>query len=179
MLTRAFGDIAEDASETEESCKRLMGQLAKLRLDHVRTGNRPFSGNDANHNYVDACAGMSCESTKDVRSKVYSPLVVRSKWRPPSKRKVSVVEKAVNKCKARKKKIQQSLSKASDATNIGGNLIQYLPSSQHPTVPWSQSSTNIGFHSTIYDDVNRISQDVDINIRWPHDSYDRQVDGLQ
>ncbi|KAG6707642.1 hypothetical protein I3842_06G042300 [Carya illinoinensis] len=121
MLTRAFGDIAEDASETEESCKRLMGQLAKLRLDHVRTGNRPFSGNDANHNYVDACAGMSCESTKDIGSKVYSPLVVRSKGRPPSKRKVSVVEKAVNKCKARKKK----------------------------------------------------------NSGWPHDSYDRQVDGLQ
>ncbi|KAG7984020.1 hypothetical protein I3843_04G136000 [Carya illinoinensis] len=51
MLTMAFGDIAEDASESEESCKRLMGQLAKLRLNHVCTGNRPFNGNDATHNY--------------------------------------------------------------------------------------------------------------------------------
>ena len=35
-------------------------------------------------------------------AKVHSPLVIKSKGRPPSKRKMSTVEKAVNRLKARK-----------------------------------------------------------------------------
>ncbi|XP_042944710.1 uncharacterized protein LOC122278597 [Carya illinoinensis] len=89
-LNNAFYEISSIPGTSDEGCAKLITQLSKLNLEWVEV--QPV------------CDNHSIESLRVTKGsdKLKSPVAARSKGRPISKRKQSMVEKAVNRLKARK-----------------------------------------------------------------------------
>ncbi|XP_041010543.1 uncharacterized protein LOC121254526 [Juglans microcarpa x Juglans regia] len=85
-IQNRFNELCSNASKAESSCVKLISQIEQLKTQYPGIADHDTS------NIVD-----TAPSTEASTPRVLSPFVVRSKGRPPSKRKVHPAEKSIKK----------------------------------------------------------------------------------
>ncbi|XP_018834995.2 protein FAR-RED IMPAIRED RESPONSE 1-like [Juglans regia] len=85
-IQNSFYELCSNASKAKSSCVKLINQIEQLKLEY------PGTNSQCGSEPVDPHTSMEGR-----KSAVLSPLVVRSKGRPPSKRKAHPVEKVLKK----------------------------------------------------------------------------------
>ncbi|XP_041020494.1 protein FAR-RED IMPAIRED RESPONSE 1-like [Juglans microcarpa x Juglans regia] len=91
-IQNCFYELCSNASKAESSCVKLISQLEQLKLEYPGIADHDTS------NTVDPMASM-----EGTTGRVLSPLVVWSKGRPPSRRKVHPIEKSLKKPSTRRR----------------------------------------------------------------------------
>ncbi|XP_042968141.1 protein FAR1-RELATED SEQUENCE 5-like [Carya illinoinensis] len=91
-IQSCFHSLCSNAAKTEGNCVKLIAQLEQLKQEYPE-GN----------SYEGTTTPGQAMPMDGTRGKVLSPLVVRSKGRPPSKRKTHPVEKSLKKPSTRRR----------------------------------------------------------------------------
>ncbi|XP_035547312.1 protein FAR-RED IMPAIRED RESPONSE 1-like [Juglans regia] len=91
-IQNCFYELCSNASKAESSCVKLISQIEQLKTQYPGIADHDTS------NTVD-----TAPSTEASTPRVLSPLVVRSKGRPPSKRKVHPAEKSIKKSSTKRR----------------------------------------------------------------------------
>ncbi|XP_042959355.1 protein FAR1-RELATED SEQUENCE 5-like [Carya illinoinensis] len=91
-IQNAFYELCSNASKAESSCVKLISQIEQLKVQYPGIVDCDTSTT------VDPVTSM-----EGTTGRVLSPLVVRSKGRPPTKRKVHPVEKSLKKSSTRRR----------------------------------------------------------------------------
>ncbi|KAF5454711.1 hypothetical protein F2P56_024357 [Juglans regia] len=91
-IQNCFYELCSNASKAESSCVKLISQIEQLKTRYPGIADHDTS------NTVD-----TTPSTEASTPRVISPLVVRSKGRPPSKRKVHPTEKSIKKSSTKRR----------------------------------------------------------------------------
>lgn len=97
-LCKHFYEVAEIATSSEDVSNAVHENLTQLK-ESVKLKTTPIYPIDKRQDHRDC----SNADPHNVTMSIQSPLRVKRKGRPPSKRKISVVEKLSHKCKRRKK----------------------------------------------------------------------------
>lgn len=107
-MCEAFSEVANLATNSEDRCKTVLTWVSELK-ERLKT-DASFSGEpvSSEKNDVPSFGGDTMDGIPtNVTDKILTPLVVRGKGRPPSKRKQSHAEVAQKKTAGRKKKTTQ------------------------------------------------------------------------
>ncbi|KAF5459929.1 hypothetical protein F2P56_019835 [Juglans regia] len=91
-IQNCFYELCSNASKAESSCVKLISQIEQLKTQYPGIADHDTS------NTVD-----TAPSTEASTPRVLSPLVVRSKGRPPSKRKVHPAKKSIKKSSTKRR----------------------------------------------------------------------------
>ncbi|PNX83395.1 protein FAR1-related sequence 6-like [Trifolium pratense] len=147
-LCKHFYEVAEVAADFEDATKALHQRLHEFKsnlLCMVATSNNvnKSSNNDSNPNNI-------TRRNENMITEIRSPLRVTRKGRPPLNRKISAVEKVVQKCKKRRTnkrgdKLTTKVDVVTDGVvNVGGNasFTDLLTTSEIDFTGSSEFSTN-------------------------------------
>ncbi|KAL6271433.1 hypothetical protein ACE6H2_028344 [Prunus campanulata] len=131
-MQKTFDDIKELANSSDDKCMIVMTWMHKLmkeisNYDGVDSGNQQASQSPIGKKSENDVNGISNSSRR-----ILTPLAVRSKGRPPSKRKQSMTEQAIKRKqqKEKKRKSQKDLTQdfqpvISDAVCPIGDSLTY------------------------------------------------------
>ncbi|XP_074374842.1 protein FAR-RED IMPAIRED RESPONSE 1-like [Apium graveolens] len=136
-MCNAFHEVADLAREDDSKCTRVIRWINDLK-GVLSVGNDFFhgSGPKSNENEVQINEPAAKNSAENV--KISSPLVVRGKGRPPTRRKQSAIEKAVKKNKNRKKIVDDGTI-ASEAEEASVQISQWSEHQYQQVLPEQQA----------------------------------------
>ncbi|XP_020109279.1 protein FAR-RED IMPAIRED RESPONSE 1-like [Ananas comosus] len=97
-VCRNMYDIADIAAESDEKCELALRTLRDLKTKLENTSSSKGS-NDIEYSPIAATPSNDASNGRSNDQRVLSPLLVRSKGRPPSKRKESTTNKVVRRLK--------------------------------------------------------------------------------
>ncbi|XP_042969150.1 protein FAR-RED ELONGATED HYPOCOTYL 3-like [Carya illinoinensis] len=109
-IQNSFYELCSNASKAESSCVRLISQIEQLKTQY------PSLPDHDTREEVDPDT-----STTKTTGRVLSPLVVRSKGRPPSKRKVHPVEKSLKRSSTKRRLHHNETEEASEEASDSGS----------------------------------------------------------
>ncbi|KAG6667028.1 hypothetical protein CIPAW_01G072300 [Carya illinoinensis] len=131
-ILNCFYELASNASKTEKSCVKLIDQIEQLKIEYLEDNSRCGGKTDK--------PTTSMDGTTTSTSKAFSPLVVQSKKKPPSKRKMHPVETDLRKSTTRRLRSceveQSSQLSREDRAN------EYHESSPQHEAPQTQDQQN-------------------------------------
>ncbi|XP_020081856.1 protein FAR-RED ELONGATED HYPOCOTYL 3-like isoform X2 [Ananas comosus] len=104
-VCRNMYDIADIAAESDEKCELALRTLRDLKTKLENTSSSKGS-NDIEYSPIAATPSNDASNGRSNDQRVLSPLPVRSKGRPPSKRKESTTDKVVRRLKMKGNKEQ-------------------------------------------------------------------------